>query len=65
MKSDDKKRARINAMRYVLHALPYTGKDAARIGAAPTSSMSAANTISTPAGTADQTPVVVVQPPPA
>ena len=32
IKSDDKKRARLNAMRYVLHALPYTGKDPARIG---------------------------------
>ena len=26
IKSDDKKRARLNAMRYVLHSLPYTGK---------------------------------------
>jgi polyphosphate kinase 2 len=32
IKSDDKKRARLNAMRYVLHALPYKDKDAARIG---------------------------------
>ena len=32
VKSDDKKRARLNAMRYVLHALPYAGKDVARIG---------------------------------
>ena len=32
IKSNDKKRARLNAMRYVLHAMPYTGKDAARIG---------------------------------
>jgi len=32
IKSDDKKRARLNAMRYVLHSLPYTGKDAERIG---------------------------------
>jgi polyphosphate kinase 2 len=32
IKSDDKKRARLNAMRYVLHALPYNGKDVARIG---------------------------------
>ena len=32
VKSDDKKRARLNAMRYVLHAMPYTGKDAQRIG---------------------------------
>jgi polyphosphate kinase 2 len=32
IKSDDKKRARLNAMRYVLHYLPYTGKDADRIG---------------------------------
>ncbi|MFM2300644.1 MAG: hypothetical protein RLZZ84_380 [Pseudomonadota bacterium] len=32
IKSDDKKRARLNAMRYVLHSLPYKDKDAARIG---------------------------------
>ena len=32
IKSDDKKRARVNAMRYVLHSLPYTGKDVDRIG---------------------------------
>ena len=32
VKSNDKKRARLNAMRYVLHSLPYTGKDADRIG---------------------------------
>ncbi len=32
VKSNDKKRARLNAMRYVLHSLPYTGKDVARIG---------------------------------
>ena len=32
IKSDDKKRARLNAMRYVLHALPYKDKDVARIG---------------------------------
>ena len=33
VKSDCKKRARINAMRYVLHRLPYLNKDAGRIGA--------------------------------
>ncbi len=32
IKSDCKKRARINAMRYVLHKLPYTNKDSQRIG---------------------------------
>ncbi|MEW6677797.1 MAG: polyphosphate kinase 2 [Pseudomonadota bacterium] len=32
IKSDDKKRARLNAMRYVLHKLPYTKKDIERIG---------------------------------
>jgi len=32
VKSDDKKRARLNAMRYVLHSLPYPGKDVERIG---------------------------------
>lgn len=33
VKSDCKKRARINAMRYVLHRLPYHNKDIERIGA--------------------------------
>ena len=33
IKSDDKKRARLNALRYLLHAFPYEGKDPARIGA--------------------------------
>jgi len=32
VKSDDKKRARLNAMRYVLHSMPYAGKDPKRIG---------------------------------
>ena len=32
IKSDDKKRARLNAMRYVLHRLPYANKEASRIG---------------------------------
>jgi len=32
VKSNCKKRARLNAMRYVLHKLPYTSKDSARIG---------------------------------
>jgi polyphosphate kinase len=34
VKSDDKKRARLNAVRYVLHAMPYKDKDAQRIGPA-------------------------------
>jgi len=33
IKSDCKKRARLNAMRYVLHRLPYPSKDAEQIGA--------------------------------
>ena len=33
IKSDCKKRARLNAMRYILHRLPYTNKETARIGA--------------------------------
>ena len=33
VKSDCKKRARLNAMRYVLHKLPYTGKDQNNIAA--------------------------------
>jgi len=32
IKSDDKKRARLNAMRYVLHRLPYANKDVSHIG---------------------------------
>ncbi len=32
VKSDCKKRARLNAMRYLLHRLPYTGKDRDKIG---------------------------------
>ena len=32
IKSDCKKRARLNAMRYVLHKLPYTSKDVEQIG---------------------------------
>ena len=32
IKSDCKKRARLNAMRYVLHKLPYTNKDVTQIG---------------------------------
>ena len=32
VKSDDKKRARLNAMRYILHSMPYRDKDAQRIG---------------------------------
>jgi hypothetical protein len=32
IKSDCKKRARLNAMRYLLHRLPYKEKDADRIG---------------------------------
>jgi polyphosphate kinase 2 len=32
VKSNDKKRARLNAMRYLLHSMPYTGKDVSRIG---------------------------------
>ena len=32
VKSDDKKRARLNAMRYVLHSLPSAGKEVDRVG---------------------------------
>jgi polyphosphate kinase 2 len=32
IKSDDKKRARLNAMRYILHKLPYSNKNIDRIG---------------------------------
>jgi len=33
IKSDCKKRARLNALRYILHRLPYANKDTTRIGA--------------------------------
>ena len=33
IKSDCKKRARLNALRYLLHSFPYTAKDPERIGA--------------------------------
>jgi len=45
IKSDDKKRARLNAMRYVLRSLPYTGKDPARIGSADNLIVGRANII--------------------
>ena len=32
VKSDDNKRAKLHAMRYVLHAMPYKGEDTKRIG---------------------------------
>ena len=32
IKSDCKKRARLNAMRYVLHKLPYSNKDQGSVG---------------------------------
>ena len=32
IKSDDKKRARLNALRFMLHSFPYKAKDVARIG---------------------------------
>jgi len=36
IKSDCKKRARLNALRYILHKLPYTNKDVVQIGALDT-----------------------------
>ena len=32
IKSDDKKRARLNALRFLLHSFPYAGKDWPTIG---------------------------------
>ena len=32
IKSDCKKRARLNAMRYILHKMPYTNRDTSQIG---------------------------------
>ena len=52
IKSDCKKRARLNAIRYVLHKLPYTGKDRSTRSARSTRSWSAAPTTCTrPAST--------------
>lgn len=45
VKSDDKKRARLNAMRYVLQSLPYTGKDSTAIGSIDPLVLGRANTI--------------------
>ncbi len=45
IKSDDKKRARLNAMRYVLHSLPYAGKDPRIIGPIDPLILGRANTI--------------------
>ncbi len=45
IKSDDKKRARLNAMRYVLHSLPYGGKDVERIGPVESLLVGRANSI--------------------
>jgi len=36
IKSDCKKRARLNALRYLLHRMPYANKDAASIGSVDT-----------------------------
>ena len=45
VKSDDKKRARLNAMRYVLHSLPYADKDLEAIGPIDPLILGRANTI--------------------
>jgi polyphosphate kinase 2 len=45
IKSDDKKRARLNAMRYVLHSMPYAGKDTKRVGLVDTLLVGRANVI--------------------
>lgn len=45
IKSDDKKRARLNAMRYVLHSLPYKGKIADKVGRADDLLVGRANVI--------------------
>ena len=45
IKSNDKKRARLNAMRYVLHSMPYTDKDVKRIGLVDNLLVGRANTI--------------------
>jgi polyphosphate kinase 2 len=57
IKSDDKKRARLNAMRYILHTMPYAGKDPGTIGRIDdllvgrrTSFTNAASIVPSPAG---------------
>ena len=45
IKSDCKKRARLNALRYILHKLPYANKDVAQIGTLDTLLVGRANII--------------------
>jgi hypothetical protein len=45
IKSDCKKRARLNALRYILHKLPYTNKDVAQIGTLDTLLVGRANIV--------------------
>jgi polyphosphate kinase 2 (PPK2 family) len=45
IKSDCKKRARLNAMRYILHKLPYTNKDVTQIGTLDTLLVGRANIV--------------------
>ncbi|MDZ4254513.1 MAG: polyphosphate kinase 2 [Sulfuritalea sp.] len=45
IKSDCKKRARLNALRYVLHKLPYANKEAGQIGALDTLLVGRANIV--------------------
>jgi polyphosphate kinase 2 len=45
IKSDCKKRARLNALRYILHKLPYTNKDVTQIGALDTLLVGRANIV--------------------
>jgi polyphosphate kinase 2 len=45
IKSDCKKRARLNALRYILHKLPYTNKDVTQIGTLDTLLVGRANIV--------------------
>jgi hypothetical protein len=45
IKSDCKKRARLNALRYILHKLPYTNKDVGQIGTLDTLLVGRANIV--------------------
>lgn len=45
IKSDDKKRARLNALRYVLHQFPYDGKDMGNVGELDESIIGRANEV--------------------
>ena len=58
IKSDCKKRARLNAMRYVLHRLPYMDKDTERIGSLDPLLVGRANVVYEAGERGDQMPLL-------